>query len=83
MKDAQHRKENPNQTENAARGGDFYLATSGDFNLAIDRQAGATAGHFNSPRYLILIAPERHDIHRYDLRTQFRASNTTGISGSS
>jgi hypothetical protein len=68
MKDAQHRKENPNQTENAARGGDFYLATSGDFNLAIDRQAGATAGHFNSPRYLILIAPERHDIHRYDLK---------------
>jgi hypothetical protein len=55
MKDAQHRKENPNQTENAARGGDF--------NLAIDRQAGATAGHLNSPRYLILIAPERHDTH--------------------
>jgi hypothetical protein len=24
-------------------------------------EAGATAGHLNSPRYLILIAPERHD----------------------
>ena len=32
------------------------------------RQAGATAGHLNSPRYLILIAPERHDTHRHDLK---------------
>ena len=45
MKDAQHRKETATtDLRITARGGDFYLATSGDFHLAIDRKIAGRPG---------------------------------------